>query len=282
MFQIARNGDVTFLQVLKFLDFPFVTHAFCTRRGGVSEGNFASLNMTTGQGDAEERVRENWKIVGRSFNIPERSFLILDQVHKDDVLVIREKPVLTRGKHVPVFDACITQCPGVALCIKTADCVPVFLLDTRRQVIGAVHAGWGGTALQISAKVIDVMVREFECYPADILAAIGPSIGPCCYEVDGRVYQAMCDQNGSEEFFRSTGCEGKWNVDLPLANRCQLLGKGLTSEHIMMAGYCTSCRSDLFFSHRRDQGNTGRHVNFIMLNSEISQDKILLDITGGL
>jgi len=282
LFQIDRNGDVTFLKAGKFLDFPFLTHAFCTRRGGVSEGAFASLNMTTGQGDDEERVRENWEILGRSFNIPERSFLVPDQVHKDEVLIIREDPVLTLEKHVPVCDACVTQRPGVALCIKTADCVPIFLLDPRRRVIGAVHAGWGGTALQISAKVIGVMVREFECHPADILAAIGPSIGPCCYEVDSRVYSAMCDHDGSEEFLRSTGREGKWNLDLPLANRYQLLGKGLMSEHIILSGYCTSCRPDLFFSHRRDQGKTGRHVNFIMLNYEISRDKILLDITGGL
>jgi len=270
LFQIARRGAVTFLQDRKFLDFRFLSHAFCTRQGGVSEGAFASLNMATRQGDKEQRVSENWGILSRSFDIPVRSFFVLDQVHKDDVLVVRKDPSAAGARPVPVCDACVTQCPEIALCIRTADCVPVFLLDPCRKVIGAVHAGWGGTALQITAKAVEVMVREFQCRPAEILAAVGPSIGPCCYEVDSRVYLAMRHLYGSERFFHSADRSGRWNLDLPLANFYQLLGKGVQSENIVLSGYCTSCRPDLFYSHRRDLGETGRQVNFIMLKQETS------------
>ncbi len=262
---MTKNGGVTFLQAAQFMEFSFVSHAFCARRGGVSEGAFASLNMAASQGDEEARVRENWGILSRSFQIPERSFLLLDQVHRDGVLVIREDSLPERGAPAPAYDACVTNLPGVALCIRTADCVPVLLLDPARRVIGAVHAGWGGTALQITAKVIDVMAREFGCRPGEILAAVGPSIGPCCYGVDERVYLAMCDHPGAERFFSTAGPPGKWRLDLPQANRCQLLARGVQGENIEASGCCTSCREELFFSHRRDRGKTGRQVNWIML-----------------
>ncbi|OPY90438.1 MAG: Laccase domain protein YfiH [Syntrophus sp. PtaU1.Bin208] len=265
MFSIVQKNSVTFLQAPNFLDFNFLTHAFCTRRGGVSQGAFSSLNLTATQGEEAERVEENWKILSRSFNIPVKSFLVLDQVHKDEVLVVREDPGPAPDRPVPVCDACVTQLPEVALCIRTADCVPVFLLDPHRRVVGAIHARWGGTALQITAKVIDVMIREFQCRPAEILAAIGPSIGPCCYEVDRRVYLAMRHHAGSEKFFRTASRSEKWNLDLPLANLHQLLEKGARRENIASSGQCTFCNPDLFFSHRRDRGKTGRHVNFIML-----------------
>lgn len=266
MFPIAQRNSVAFLQAPNLQDFKFLTHAFCTRRGGVSEGPFASLNVTAAQGDDPVRVEENWNILSRSFGIPLRSFLVLDQVHGDEVLVVREDPSSAPDRDAPACDACVTGLPGVALCIKTADCVPVFLLDPCRQVVGAIHAGWGGTALKIAARVVDVMVREFQCRPADILAAIGPSIGPCCYEVDGRVYRAMNHHSGSERFFRSRSHFERWNLDLPLANFHQLLEKGLQGNHVALSGHCTCCNPDLFFSHRRERGHTGRHVNFIMLN----------------
>ncbi len=262
---MTKNGGVTFLHAAQLMEFSFVSHAFCTRRGGVSEGAFASMNMMANREEEEPRVRENWGILSRSFQIPESSFLLLDQVHRDDVLVIREDSLPERGAPAPAFDACVTRLPGVALCIRTADCVPVLLLDPTRRVIGAVHAGWGGTALQITAKVIDVMAREFGCRPSEILAAVGPSIGPCCYEVDERVYRAMNDHPGAERFFSAAGSPGKWHLDLPLANRCQLLERGVRGENIEASGCSTSCREELFFSHRRDRGKTGRQVSWIML-----------------
>jgi len=268
LFQLAQRGSVTFLQAPNLLGFKFLSHAFCSRRGGVSQGAFASLNVTTAQGDEGQRVEENWRILGRSFDIPVRSFFVLDQVHGDEVLVIRDDPFLGADRQIPACDACVTQRPNVALCIRTADCAPVFLLDPQKQVVGAIHAGWGGTALQITAKVVEVMEKEFQCRPEEILAAIGPSIGPCCYEVDRRVYLAMNHHSGSERFFRSSSSRERWNLDLPLANFYQLLGRGLRSENIVSSGQCTACRPDLFFSHRRDRGETGRHGNFIILKDE--------------
>ena len=153
----------------------------------------------------------------------------------------------------------------MALCIKTADCVPVFLADPVRRVIGAVHAGWKGTALQIVEKAVREMVQRFGARPSDLFAAIGPAIGPCCYEVDAAVYQAMSHHASRTAFFHTGRQDGRWMLDLPLANRHQLLRCGLLPERIRTADHCTACHPDLFFSHRAQGGNTGRQLNFIMI-----------------
>jgi hypothetical protein len=153
----------------------------------------------------------------------------------------------------------------LALCIKTADCVPVFLTDPVLQIIGAVHAGWKGTALLITEKAVREMVRRFGTRPSDLFAFIGPAIGPCCYEVDNAVYQAMGRQSAHGAFIHAGLQAGKWMLDLPLANYHQLLHAGLLPEHIQTAGLCTACHPELFFSHRAQGGDTGRQLSFIMI-----------------
>jgi YfiH family protein len=265
MFRIAQKESVKYLACTAAEAMDFFFHGFCTRQGGVSEGPWASLNVSTREGDSEAQVRRNYERIATAFGIAVPQFLLVNQVHRDGVLIIDRHSLPFACDAPPAFDAIVTDRPGLALCIKTADCVPVFLVDPVRRVIGAVHAGWKGTALQIAEKAVREMVRRFDCRPEDLEAFIGPAIGPCCYEVDVGVYQAM-DHHQERDFFFIAGLEkGKWMLDLPLANHHQLLRAGLLPEHIQTADLCTACHPELFFSHRAQGGDTGRQLNFIMI-----------------
>lgn len=270
-FRFSRQGPVHYLESPALAECAFLVHAFCMRQGGISSGSFAGLNFSTRTGDDPERVRGNWEVLSEAFRIPPERFLVVHQVHGDEILAI-DGPRCTVSPSGSFSaeadlscDAMLTDRPGIAIGIKTADCVPIFLVDKVKQVIGAVHAGWRGTALNIAGKAVDRLRKEFSSQTGDILAAIGPSIGPCCYEVDETVFSSFPPS------FRTSGCfqpgekEGRWMFDLARANARQIEERGVPAENIVSAGICTSCSRDLFYSHRRDHGKTGRHLNFIML-----------------
>ena len=243
----------------------FVTHAFCTRRGGISEGNFASLNFSIKEGDSPENVRTNWRTLAHAFNIDVARFFWVHQVHGKEILIIDRPLSELTAPEPPQFDAIITNQPGIAICVKTADCVPVFFVDKVKRIIAVAHAGWRGTSLSIAAKVVKTLVTGFACRADDIIAAIGPAIGRCCYEVDEPVFNAMKGHNGWETFFSPGPEEGKWMLDLALANKIQIIGEGIPDRNVYTAGCCTSCNKDTFYSHRGEGGDTGRQLNFIML-----------------
>jgi YfiH family protein len=192
-------------------------------------------------------------------------FFAVNQVHGDSILLI-DHPVRNLSSHQPhKYDAIITDQPGLAIGIKTADCVPIFFTDTVKRIVGVAHAGWRGTALNIAAKVVHNFVDRFASQTDDIIAVIGPAIGPCCYQVDEFVFNAMEAHANRESFFYPCCKDGHWMLDLPLANKLQLIGSGILQENIFTADYCTSCNTDILYSHRGEGGNTGRQLNFIML-----------------
>ena len=264
MLKLANKGPVQYLESEEFLKVPSILHGFCTRIGGVSGGPYATLNISPREGDPPEQVRENWQRLASAFGIPCERFFVVSQVHGEEFLVI-EDAVSCHSLENRQVDAIVTDKPGVAIGIKTADCAPVLLFDRVRHVIAAVHAGWRGTALGIAAKAVRVMGQRYSSRPEDLSAVIGPSIGPCCYEVDGPVFKALSERGGSNRVLRPGNREGRWMLDLPLANRIQLERAGMQPERIFTSGFCTCCRPDLFFSHRRDGAKTGRHLNFILL-----------------
>lgn len=269
MLRLTGKGPLQYLKAPSLDPCDFLIHAFCTRRGGVSKGSFSSLNVSDREGDDADSVRQNFERIASAFGFSPGNFLPIRQVHGDGIRVLDREPAPFEDNPPPQIDAVVTDRPAIALCIKTADCVPILLADPIRRVIGAVHAGWKGTALGIAEKTVDIFVRRFASNPQDILALIGPAIGPCCYEVDSPVFEAMAGRPQSAAFFSRMPHRQRWMLDLPLANKFQLLDRRIRPEYIFSSGLCTSCRHDLFFSHRRDRVQTGRHLNFIMLRGDL-------------
>jgi polyphenol oxidase len=266
MFRLAKKNSIPYLQSEVFAQCDFFDHAFCTRHGGASKEDYKSLNMSFREGDEEFRVLQNWSKLAESFAIPLAQFLVLNQVHGDGILVVGTEGSYFSSQTELNYDAIVTNRPGLAICIKTADCVPVFIVDKVHKVIAVVHAGWRGTASAISAKVIRLMRERYGSLPRDILAAIGPSIGLCCYEVDNVTADAFEAQKNKESFlFPKASKSNKWMVDLPEANRRQILDCGIPEANIESSGYCTMCNQDIFFSHRGSGGITGRQINFMMI-----------------
>lgn len=270
-FKFSRKGPIEYLEALPLAECDFLLHAFSTRRGGVSEGSFAGLNFSCREGDPVEKVGRNWELWADAFQLPLSRFAVMNQVHGDRILAIngasREK---LPDRPFPSgegwqFDALVTSRPGIAIGVRTADCVPILMVDKGRRVIAAAHAGWRGTALNIAGKVIDTLEKDFSSRKSDLLVAIGPAIGPCCYQVAAPVWRAFAGFLDRLSLLRPHPEKDRWLLDLSLVNRLQLEERGVPPENIFSSGYCTSCRDDVFFSHRRDGGKTGRHLNFIML-----------------
>jgi len=264
MFRFSSRNAIPYLECPVLGKTGFITHAFCTRWGRTDRGESDILDFGASSECGKDSLLPNREIIRSAFDIPERNLVTVSQVHGNNILVIDE--TLQRRKYdAPLeYDGIISATAGIALGIKTADCVPIFLADRKKRIIGAIHAGWKGTSLGIIAGAVSIFVEEFFSDPEDILAVIGPAIGPCCYEVDEVVFGKF-EETGSQSFFTGRETEGKWMFDLPEANRLQLIAAGIPPENIFSADICTSCNKNIFFSHRGENGCTGRQLNFIML-----------------
>jgi hypothetical protein len=265
MFGFSKRGPIQYLESDALGGIDFIIHAFVTRWGGISQGAFENLNFSFREGDPADRVERNWETLATAFEVPRRQFFVVNQVHEDRILLIDEEHPKPSDNELLQYDAIVTDRPGLAIGIKTADCVPILVVDPVRRVIGAIHAGWKGTSLGIAAKAVDALADRYLSKSSDLIVALGPAIGPCCYQVDETVYESMGNEPGRDSLFRSCREKGRWMFDLSLANRLQLERGGVRSGNISPSGFCTACRRDFFFSHRREKGVTGRHLNFIML-----------------
>jgi len=235
---------------------------FTTRRGGVSSESYCCLNLGSGGGDSPEKVDRNLDLLCAAVDMSRESLVRMDQVHSDSVHVLRSPDEeMPDGGH----DATVTDVPGVALGVLVADCVPILLHDPVKRVVGAVHAGWKGTVAGVAAKAVKTMAREYGSSPRDILAAIGPAIGPCCYEVDERVIRPLGERFGDIKDLVTEKGGGKWLLDLWKANTVLLTGAGLVPDNIASMGLCTSCNNEMFYSYRRDGRKTGRMMGLVML-----------------
>jgi len=283
------SGGVRVLQVNALNKLPWLVHGFSTRPGGVSAlaGHSAVaqekveqvLNLGFAEWDSRENVLENRRRFQFALGAGEFALISLKQFHSDVIHVFETAPAdLCRG------DASVTNQPGFLLGVQTADCVPILLVDPRKRAVAAVHAGWRGTLQRIVIKAIGKMQMEFATKPVDLLAALGPAIGGCCYEVGTEVASAFLARfpNAAEWFDElRTGDEPdplQWlsmmppghqppakNVylDLRKANRAQLLDAGLHARNIFASDLCTACRRDLFFSYRKEGARSGRLLSVI-------------------
>jgi purine-nucleoside/S-methyl-5'-thioadenosine phosphorylase / adenosine deaminase len=248
---VAR--EVPFFQFPGLSDYPELAHFVFTRHGGVSASAFRSLNVSFSTGDSAENVETNLSMIREITGA--RSLRFMNQVHGRDIVILRER-TLQDGGGPFTADAMITDLPGAALLVKQADCQAVILYDPVTKVVSNVHCGWRGNANGLLSSVITAMREEFGCDPSRLRAAIGPSLGPCCAEF-------VTHREIFPVSFRPFMTRDSY-FDLWAISRFQLVASGLKDEHIESAGWCTRCRTDLFYSYR-GEGRTGRFATVVML-----------------
>ena len=232
-------------------------HAFFTRRGGVSEGPFASLNLSPEVGDRAEHVRENLGRAAHTLGLAAERLYVAAQVHDRGVISLHgseNASVVART----AADALVSSTPGSGCGVRTADCVPILIGDPVTGAFAAVHAGWRGTLATAVIAGVERLAKEYDARPEDLRAAIGASAGPCCYEVGSEVIEAFSSKFVDGEKLFTPTRDGHARVDLLKANRDQLISTGVKPERIHIAPLCTMCRTDLFFSYRREKSVHGK------------------------
>jgi YfiH family protein len=230
-----------------------LSHAVYTRHGGVSQPPFHSLNTSVNTGDSAERVKTNLRIIRETMGA--RSLKGMRQVHGRDIAVIRQGDSTASGDPLQA-DAMVTDAAGQALMVRQADCQAVILFDPMKKVISNVHCGWRANTYNLLRDAVRRMHDEFGCQPGDLRAAIGPSLGPCCAEF-------VTHERLFPETFRQFMVREDY-FDLWALSRWQLVEAGLRKENVEVAGICTKCRTDLFYSYRAE-GVTGRFATVVML-----------------
>lgn len=256
MFTLKTSKDLKYYTIDEFEKTGLLRHAFSTRCGGVSENEFESMNLRINSEDSRENILKNYEIICGEIGVNFKNLVFSNQVHCDTIKSVGKEDLgngITRAQKWDGVDGLITNVPGVPITIFAADCVPVFFLDPVKKVIAAVHSGWKGNVLKISAKCVHKMIKEYSCDAKDILVGIGPSIGVCHFEVGDDVADIFRDNFGDSVLER---CE-KWHVNMQKAIKLQLLEKGIKEKNIIDANICTYCNNDLFFSHRRTGDKRG-------------------------
>ncbi len=263
-----ENQGVTFLAADGFLAAGGVAHGFSTRTGGVSKGIYASMNLGTTRGDEPDCVRENYRRFCSAIGADVNGIVMSNQIHSTVIRTVTPADVKADLYDPEGYqcDGLITDVPGLALTIFSADCIPVLLYDPVKRVIAAVHAGWRGTAGDIAGKAARQMQAEYGSDPPQILAAIGPGISRCCFETHADVPDAMAEQLGELAKAHITSLKnGKFQVDLKGINAALLARAGLCPEHIEVSDHCTACLSELYWSHRVTQGHRGSQAAVLQL-----------------
>ena len=273
-------GKVRILELEGFSKLPWLLHGFSTSPGGISDlDGHQVLNLGFTGWDTRENVLENRRHFQSALGASKFELIKLKQIHSAVIW-----PVATAPKEPLRGDASLSKSPGILLGVETADCVPILLVDPQKRAVAAVHAGWRGTLARILEKTVGELHAHYGSKPSDLLAAIGPCIGPCCYEVGAELVTRFASQFvEAAEFFDEprTGEEPnplQWlnmmppghqpppknvHLDLPKANRSQLLAAGLFDKNIFSSGLCTVCHLGLFFSYRIQGPRSGRLLSVV-------------------
>lgn len=279
--RIQRKNNKTGMLVkkvgnLEYLAFPIfekeagMKHIFSTRLGGVSEGIFASMNVSYTRGDKKEAVDENFRRIAEVFGTNVERFVLSDQTHTTNVRVVTKKDCgkgIVKPKDYTDVDGLITNEPGIVLATFYADCVPLYFYDPVKKVIGLAHSGWRGSVSRIGQVTIERMEKEYDCKREDILAAIGPSICQDCYEISEDVAEEFMQEfKGHEQEILLAKANKKYQLDLWKVNEIVFKEAGIKKEHIQVTDICTCCNPEYLFSHRTSQGKRGNLGAFMMLN----------------
>lgn len=264
------GGSVPYLEYPMLRETGIIRHGFSTRLGGVSEGCWASMNLSFERGDRPEAVMENFRRIGAELGVRCEDMVLSQQTHTANVRVVtgadRGKGI-TRERDYTDVDGLITNEPGICLVTSFADCVPLYFVDPVKKAIGLSHSGWRGTVGKIGKRTVEMMGESFGSDPADILAAVGPSVCMDCYEVSGDViekFRQVFDEKLWPELFYEKE-NGKCQLDLWKANELIFLEAGILPEHMAVTNLCTHCNSEILYSHRAAGDKRGNLCAFLAL-----------------
>lgn len=264
----AKSDRLTYIGIPSLSDFPELIHGFTTRFGGVSTGDYASLNLNFNKPDPADNVMKNYRILGKQLGVPLQDMVLSHQVHDKNVLPADRRHAgmgLTRERSYRDIDGLATDISGLMFVTLYADCVPVYFYDPVNGVIALAHSGWKGTLLNIANEAIKVLKEVYSCKPKNIHAAFGPHIRACCFEVDENVADSFLGTFGWAEDFISRRTDGKRVIDLERIITRNLSISGVPEEKISGCSICTKCHNDIFFSHRGSNGRCGTGAAFLMI-----------------
>ncbi|MBD5519259.1 MAG: peptidoglycan editing factor PgeF [Lachnospiraceae bacterium] len=271
--RVNRAGELVYLTFPILEQKKLVKHLFSTRFGGVSEGIFATMNLSYTRGDRKEAVDENYRRIAAVLGCSVEDIVCSDQTHTTNLRVVGREDCgkgVTRQKDYRDVDGLLTDEPGVYLATFYADCVPLYFVDERRKAIALAHSGWRGTVARMGQCVVEKMREVYGTDPADLTAVIGPSICQDCYEVSEDVAAAFAEafsKQGQESEILFDKGGGKYQLDLWRANEIVLTEAGIPRENIQVTDLCT-CHNDCYlYSHRASQGKRGNLGAFLGLNA---------------
>ncbi len=268
---ICEKNGVPFITFNK-LELPGLVHGFSTRLGGVSEGFLSSMNLSFNRGDLRENVMTNHKRFADAVGYDYSRLVFSDQVHETRIYKVTEKDAgkgIVTKSDILNTDGLMTNICEIPLITFYADCVPIFFYDPVKRVVAMNHSGWKGTVKNISSHMVKSMHDEYGSCPSDIICAIGPSICQSCYEVSEDVAQEFQVAYSKDEYakmIKNKG-NGKYLLDLHLANYYNLTNAGINPANIDVTDICTCCNPDFLFSHRASHGKRGNLGAVIMLKS---------------
>lgn len=262
------EGSVGYLTFKDFKKYNFINHAYLTRLGGVSKNEFKSLNLSFSCGDIQTSVMKNYDILCSALNLNKDKIVRTKQVHKNKITFVSEKDILDKNFKERVFkgsDGLITNIPGVILTTLHADCMALFMVDPVLKVVGLAHAGWRGTVSKIAKSLLETFINNYGSTPENIVCALGPGIGKCCFEVDDSTFKEF-KKIGISDFEKCyISKENKYYIDSIEVNKKILIESGVKSENIFKSDVCTSCNHELLFSHRASGGKRGNNLAFITI-----------------
>jgi len=266
--KIAYRNNIPLFQFTKFLSHQSIDHFISGREGGISTGNFSSLNLGYKSGDDRKNVSKNWSLLCKALNIPDNKLLFPIQTHSKNIKIITEDIKVESYQDIqdkfPDTDGFITNRNDIYIAVLLADCVPVILFDPNNKIIAVVHSGWRGTIKNIVGHAIDLMESEFQCKSENILIGIGPSIGQDAFEVGPEVTQEFVHTFGDNAHSIIEKKE-KDHINLWNAIKIQCVKKGIPEKNIEISGICNYSNPEDFYSYRQQKGTTGRFAAGIRL-----------------
>lgn len=268
--QQRKKGALEYLVFPKLEETGEVNHLFTTRTGGVSNGIYATMNLSFSRGDDPEAVMENYRRIGAVLGVAPDRMVASRQTHTTNIHPVTASDLgngITKPSAYEDIDGLATNIPGIALVTFYADCVPLYFVDPVHHAIGLAHSGWRGTVSRMGERMVQFMQEQFHSEPRNLVAAIGPSICVDCYEVSEEVAEQF-RVGFPENVLQKGKMPGKYQLNLWEANRSILLKAGLLQEHIAVTDVCTCHNPEYLFSHRASHGQRGNLAAFLALKND--------------